>query len=231
MRILFVEDDPKLQRETAHFLEAHQHEVTVCGSVPEGLAYAEQHEPDLLLCDYRLEGGPNGLVLAKQVRNLYKDCVIVMISAYAETDHVIEALLLDLDHYVRRPITLEALHDELWKAVDLHHQKHPPTSPILTAGALVLDTDSDEATWHGEPLDLSPREGRLLAALVVAPGRVVSMVDLWAVVGAERVTPAHAADLLRLYLHRLRHKLTQGGKYPWPIVNVRGKGYRWSEEG
>jgi two-component system cell cycle response regulator len=155
MHILFVEDDPRLQRETARFLEAHQHEVTVCSNVPEGLAYAEQHEPDLLLCDYRLEGSPNGLVLAKQVRNLYKDCVIVMISAYAETDNVIEALLLDLDHYIRRPITLEALHDELWKAVDFHRQKRASRPGSCGRSAQAVPAPPAAQTDSGRQISLA----------------------------------------------------------------------------
>ncbi len=229
MHILYVEDDPNIQTQTAKLLRREGHEVTTFTDVPHALDFARKTQPDLLLCDYKLDGSVNGLVLAKQVRQIYPACTIVMISAYTTRENVIDAMELDVDTYVIRPIEFPDLLDKVYAAVARRRAKQAPASPIITIGELIVKTSQHLVTWHGEPLDLTPIEFGILTRLVSQPGHVFTPTDLWAAATGNRLERSAASLLLKPHLSALRRKLYEGGKYPQPIHNVRGQGYQWSE--
>lgn len=226
MHILYVEDDLKLQAQMIKLLNREGHEVTAFADVPRALNFARKTRPDLLLCDYRLEGSLNGLALAKQVRHLYEDCPIVMISSYTTADNVIEALDLDVDAYVKRPVAFDDLLDKLYTADKRRRQR---VQSCVASDNLVVDSARRVVTWHGEPLDLTPIELGILTRLVSQPGHVFTPVDLWAAATGERLERQAARFQLKPHLSALRAKLRQGDKYPLTILNMHGQGYRWSE--
>ncbi len=227
MHIVYVEDDLKIQAQTSKLLRREGHEVTAFADVPHALSFLRTTQPALLLCDYRLEGSLNGLALAKQARLLYPACPIVMISSYTTTDNVIDALELDVDAYVKRPISFPDLLNKLYEAVARRRHKQASGSPRLSSGALVLDISRRVATCHGESLDLTPTEFGILAQLVSKPGHVFTMVDLCAAVKGVRLECEQARQLLKPHICALRAKLSREGLCPPPIRNVRGQGYQW----
>lgn len=227
MDILYVEDDLKTQEQTARFLREYGHQVTVYDNIHEAFTHVVHHVPDLLLCDYRLGAGTNGLTLAGQVRNRYPGCAIVMVSNFTTTNNVIDAMRLGLDDYIRRPIPLHELYHRILDAVTRRRQQAPSAESSLVVGALHLDRARRIAQWQGEPLNLTPTEFAILAHLVAHAGKVVTAIDLCALAKGERLELERAGDLLKQPIFKLRAKLSQEGKYPQPIENVRGVGYRW----
>ncbi len=123
MRILYVEDSLEEQYPVTKALRSQNHDVTVIDNVFDVLNYLKGHEPEILLCDYLLGNGPNGLFVAENVRNLYPNCTIVMISCHLTVDNAVEAMHIGADDFVQRPIRIPDLLDRLWKAVT-RHQKH-----------------------------------------------------------------------------------------------------------
>lgn len=233
MDILYVEDDLKTQEQTARFLRQCGHQVTVYDNIHDAFEHVIHHAPDLLLCDYRLGAGTNGLTLAGQVRNRYPTCSIVMVSNYTTAENVIDAMRLGLDDYIQRPIPLQDLYHRLLDVVTRRRQQSPSAEARLIVGALELDRSRRVAQWQGEPLNLSPTEFAILVHLVTHAGKVVTAIDLCALAKGERLDLERAGDLLKQPIFKLRAKLSQEGKYPQPIENVRGVGYRWviSQEG
>jgi DNA-binding response OmpR family regulator len=227
MRILYVEDDLKLQLQIVKLLRHEKHEVFHFADVVSALKFVRENQPDVLLCDYRLEGSVNGLALAKQVRQLYPACTIVMISFFTTTENVIEALEMEVDAYIQRPVPFPDLLDKLYAAVERRRSKYPLRTPQIVLGPLTIDESGRSATWYGQRLDLTPTEYALLAQLVSRPGYVFTPVDLCAAVRGVRFERQEARQLLKPHLSALRAKLTQDGKYPQPIRNIRGQGYQW----
>lgn len=227
MRILYVEDDLKLQQQTVKLLRHEKHEVFPFADMVSALNFARGTQPDVLLCDYKLEGSVNGLALAKQVRQLYPACTIVMVSFFTTTENVIEALEIGVDAYIQRPILFPDLLDKLYAAVERRRSKYPPQVSRIVSGPLTIDDSQRRATWHGQRLELTPTELALLTLLGSKPGHVFTAVDLWAAARGVRLKRKEAQLLLKPHLSSLRAKLTQNGKYPQPIQNVRGQGYQW----
>jgi len=173
-----VEVDLKLQSQTAKFLRASKHEVTIFTNTINALAFAQAEQFDILLCDQRLEHSPSGLTLAAQVRNLYPACPIVMVSSFATVPEISRGYEIDVDAYVPRPIRLEELLEKLYDAVERRRAKFPQSETRIICGPLMIDQAQRTATWHGNALDLTPSELKVLIALASEPGRVISVPDL-----------------------------------------------------
>jgi DNA-binding response OmpR family regulator len=227
MDIVYVEDEPKAQRQMARFLKQYGHQIRVYDNIEDALEGIIQQPPDILLCDYQLKDDTNGLTLAEKVRNRFPDCVIVMISSYTNKENVTDAIRMKLDDYITRPLPLEEVYRLMMNAFQRHHGDSPQTSKMLIHGALQLDRARRIALWQGEKLVLTPTEFALLNALASHVGKVMTTVDLCALAKGDRVDFTWAGDLVKQHIHMLRKKLSQGGKYPHCIENVRGVGYKW----
>jgi len=226
MHILYVEDDLKLQQQTAKFLASNQHQVTTFTNALDALRFAQTESFDVLLCDYKLGTHPNGLALAQQVRNLRPDCPIVMVSNFATVEDLSRGYDVDVDAYLKRPISLVELMKRIYAASERRRAKYPSTPPQVICGPLTLNKRERTATWHAEPLMLTPTEFTLLAQLASQPGQVFSTNDLCALTKGSRVGARQARELLKQHIFQLRARLGQGGKYTQPIENVRGQGYK-----
>ncbi len=226
MFIVFVEDEAPLRQQITRFLEHHQHRVVSFPGAPGALDFLRFTEPDLLLCDFLLEGGPNGLSLAEQVRNLYPACTIVMISQYMEKKDLARAIQVGVDGYIPRPVSLEELHRHLWDALERRRRVFPHRQTEIHSGALSLHLTTRETLWHGQSLHLTPTEFALLHHLLKVPGQIVRTEDLCAAVKGIRTDYQQAGDWLKPHLRRLRQKLEREGADS-PIRNVHGVGYLW----
>lgn len=226
MFIVYVEDESHLRQQITRFLEHFQHRVVSFPGALPALDFLRLTEPDLLLCDFLLEGGPNGLSLAEQVRNLYPACPIVMVSQYMEKEDLAHAIQVGVDGYVSRPVSLEDLHQHLWDTLERRRRLFPRTQTEIHSGALRLHIPARQATWHGQPLHLTPTEFALLHQLLKVPGQVIRTEDLCAAVKGIRADYEQAGDWLKPHLRRLRQKLERKGQ-PSPIRNVHGVGYLW----
>jgi DNA-binding response OmpR family regulator len=227
MHILYVEDDLTIQAQTAKYLRSQSHLVTTFTNAPDALKFARTEPFDVLLCDFRLENSPDGLTLAAQIRNLFPARPIVMISSFATLDDMSRGYDVDVDAYLKRPIALLDLMNKIYGAVERRRAKFPQSALVTSSDVLELDHSQKLAIWHGEPLALTPAEFALLALLVSKPGQVFSISDLCALTKATRIAADDARNLLKQHFSNLRQKLTQEGKYPDPIQNVRGQGYKW----
>ena len=98
----------------------------------------------------------------------------------------------------------------------------------ITAGSLIIDTDTRQVHWRGRRVDLTPTEFHVLSVLAEKPGRVVTNGELLTRVWG----PEYADDVhyVRLYIGYLRGKLEEDPHRPEVIRNQWGVGYRLSIE-
>jgi DNA-binding response OmpR family regulator len=228
MHILYVEDDLVMQTEVAHLLRGQAHEVIALNSAFEALEHLRTHRPDLLLCDYKLGAGPNGLSLADQVRLRFPACTIVMVSSYASPETLTRAIQLGADDFVTKPVENETLIERVWAAFARRQSWFPRIElPASNLGPLVLDTAAQTASWYGKPVGLTATEFAVLAQLVVNRGQMILFGALWAAVRGEQLSHSEAGRLLKPHIASLRAKLQPENGRPSPIQNVRGRGYKW----
>ncbi len=228
MHILYVEDDLVMQAEVARLLRGQDHDVVALASAFEALDHLRAHCPDVLLCDYKLGAGPNGLSLVDRVRLRFPACTIVMVSSYVSLETLTRAMQFGADDFVAKPVDNEVLIERVWAAFARRQAWFPRIDlPASNLGPLVLDTSAQTASWYGKPVDLTATEFAVLAQLVANRGQVIPFGALWAAVRGEQISHSEAGQLLKSHIASLRTKLTPEDGQPSPVQNVRGRGYKW----
>jgi DNA-binding response OmpR family regulator len=109
--ILCIEDVPELREDIAEELEEAGYDILQAGDGKEGLEMILKHKPDLVLCDISMPK-MSGLQLLREVRGnypLFAEMPIILLSALADRERVLEGLREGADAYLTKPIDFELL--------------------------------------------------------------------------------------------------------------------------
>jgi two-component system KDP operon response regulator KdpE len=226
VKILVVDDEPDVVESVRLGFMLQWREVDVIGAADgeHALTSIENDAPDIVLLDVGLPG-MDGFDVLREART-FSDVPVVMLTARDDALDKVKGLELGADDYVTKPFN----HLELMarvKAVLRRHDMPAPTSraPSFRSGDLEVDFARQEARLHGERLDLTPTEYKLLYHLVRNAGHVLQHGTLLAKVwGREYVDEV---DYIRVYIRRLRDKLGDDPENPRYIRTERGLGYRF----
>jgi two-component system OmpR family response regulator len=219
MRILLVEDDTDIADFVQQGLEEAGYAVDHTVDGEEGFRYALNQSYDAAVIDLMLPRR-NGLDLIQGLRQRGVSTPVLILSAKRSVDERVEGLQAGGDDYLTKPFAFAEL---LARVQALVRRSSGATETTrLTAGPLTLDLLSREAERNGEPIDLQPREFRLLEYLMRHPGRVVSKTMILEHVWDFDFTPQ--TNVVEVLVHRLRSKVDEGFA-PKLIHTVRGAGY------
>jgi DNA-binding response OmpR family regulator len=174
--------------------------------------------PDLAILDVLLPGG-SGFSLARQLRFRREIAIIFLTARDAVRDRV-AGLELGADDYLIKPFALE----ELMARARTVLRRAGRLASVLEAGDLLIDEDGGTARCHGEQLELTPTELRLLTFLMRHRGQLLSKDQLLTQVWGY---DAYDRNLVEVHVSALRRKLEQAGEAR-VIETVRGMGYRFT---
>jgi two-component system alkaline phosphatase synthesis response regulator PhoP len=221
--ILIIEDEPELVKVLQSYLEQAGFNVITSGRGDRGLSIWEQKHPDLVILDLGLPG-IDGLDVARAIRRKDATPIIMLTARVEETDQLI-GLELGADDYITKPFSPRIVVARA-RALLRRSEAAPVSAQILRVADLVIDLEGHTVQRGGQPLDLTPTEFSLLAALAAQPGRVFSRLQLLdasqgaAYEGYERTVDAH--------IKNLRAKIEPDPKNPQYIETVFGVGYRFT---
>jgi two-component system OmpR family response regulator len=214
VRVLVVEDDPRVRRQVASALERAGYAIDVAADGHEGSFLGETETYDAVVLDLSLPGTDGVRVLegwrARDVR-----VPVLVLSARGTWREKVTGLRAGADDYLAKPFELE----ELLARVDaLVRRAAGQASTVVECGRLHLDTSSQLVTLDGMPLALTALEYRLLALLMRHPRRVFSKGEL-----TERLYDQdfdRDSNVIEVLVNRVRKKL--GAEL---IETRRGQGY------
>lgn len=219
MRILLVEDEPRMGDLIRRVLVAERHVVDLARDAVGGIAMASGEAPyDVLILD-RMLPDLDGLELLRLLRARGVTTPSLMLTALGSVDDRVAGLDAGADDYLAKPFAFAEL---LARVRALGRRPTIAAAVRLAAGDLELDEERHVARVGGQAVDLSAREFALLAYLIRNEGRVVSRRQvLDAVWGAE---PDVYSNVVDLYVSYLRRKLGELGRAEL-VRTVRGVGY------
>jgi two-component system OmpR family response regulator len=218
---LLVEDDRRLARLTAEYLEGHGVVVTHCGDGARGLEAARRQRFDVVLLDLMLPG-LSGLDVCRQIRERSDVPIVVLTARGEEADRVL-GLELGADDYLPKPFSPRELLARIRATVRRARGRAGPSTETLEVGALRIDVGARRAVLEGRELPLTGYEFDLLRALASRPGRVLSRERLMELA---RGSAEEAFDRsVDGHVSRLRQKLGDDPRRPRLIKTVRGIGY------
>jgi len=219
-KILLIDDDPTLLNLLSQYLRESDFEVFEASNGPLGLRLAFNEKPDLVLLDVMLPG-MDGWEVCVRLREL-TDLPIIMLTAKTTEQDKLRGFRLGVDDYITKPFSFAELVARIQAVLGRLRSEHKENG-YLAHGEIVLDMDKFKATLSGRTLDLTPKEFRLLEALVRRKGKVASEKELMREVWGE-----YSSDpaLVRRYILMLRKKLEPDPSNPVWIRTSRGFGYR-----
>ena len=219
--ILIVDDEKRLVSLVQSYLAQEGYRALAAYNGKDALAVAEKENPDLIILDIMMPE-MNGYDFMRAHR-AEKDTPIIMLTAKVEDDDKIIGLELGADDYVTKPFKPRELMARV-RNVLRRAGKNEPTGKTLKVSDITLDRDNREVFAGTRSVGLTPSEFDLLAALMSAPGRVFSRLDLLDVIqgvryeGYERTIDTH--------IKNLRAKIEANPRKPRYIETVYGVGYR-----
>lgn len=221
VQVLLVEDDERLARLTARYLQEHGLVVTVARTGPEGLAEASRHTYDIVLLDLMLPGR-DGMEVCRELRKR-SDVPIIMVTARGEEIDRILGLETGADDYLPKPYSSRELLARIRAQVRRARGQAGPATQPIQAGRLQLEPQSLTALLDGKPLALTSYEFALLRVLAERAGRVLSREQILDLVkgSAEEVFDRS----IDVHIFRLRQKLEEDPRNPKLLKTVRGAGY------
>jgi two-component system copper resistance phosphate regulon response regulator CusR len=223
MRILVVEDDRKVARFIQQGLEEEGHAVDVAPDGDAGARLAHVEPYDVLILDVQLPA-KNGLALASELRREGVATPILMLTARDTTEDIVRGLDAGADDYLTKPFAF----DELVARVRALGRRGATGSPAATLRFADVEADGvhHRATRGGRPLDLTPREFRLLEHFLGRPDAVVTRTELLEKVWDMSFDPG--SNVVDVHVSNLRGKLEEGGRARL-IQTVRGVGFALRE--
>lgn len=219
--ILIVDDERRMVSLLQSYLMQEGYRVVTAYNGREALEVADKENPDLVVLDIMMPE-MNGYDFMHAHRS-EKDTPIIMLTAKVEDDDKIVGLELGADDYVTKPFKPRELMARV-RNVLRRAGKNKPAGETLKVLDLSLDRETREVLVAGRSADLTPSEFDLLAALMSAPGKVFSRLDLLDVIqgvryeGYERTIDTH--------IKNLRAKIEPDPRKPKYVETVYGVGYR-----
>jgi DNA-binding response OmpR family regulator len=227
IRVLMIEDDEKLARLTARYLEKHGLEVVCAGDGEAGLRAAARTPFDAILLDLMLPG-LGGLEVCRQIRHR-SDVPVLMLTARGEEADRVLGLEIGADDYIGKPFSSRELLARIRAHVRRSRGRLAPRHVPLTVGPLRLDLAAMSVSVRGTTVDLTSYEFALLRALAERQGRVLSREQL---LDLARGSAEEAFDRsVDVHIFRLRQKIEADPRRPRLLKTVRGAGYLLADGG
>jgi two-component system, OmpR family, KDP operon response regulator KdpE len=219
---LIVEDDPGQQLVLRSTLEARGLKVIVAGTGLDALRLLSVQEPQLIMLDLGLPDF-DGVELCRRMRQTQR-CPIIVVTADGDEGRMVAALDIGADDYITKPYKPDLLMARV--RVAMRHATALAGLAEQTTfqlGDLFLDVEAHLALVDGHEIELSPRQFRILTALLRNAGRVLTHKQLAMVTSSD--DEVVNADGLRGAMSHLRKRLGTGPQRP-RIVTEPHVGYR-----
>jgi len=218
MKILVVEDEPKLGSFVCVGLTQVGHVCDLVADGAKGLEAALVNDYDLILLDLMLPA-MNGFDVLKNLHNFGKSVPVIIFSALSDTENVIKGLDYGAIDYLRKPVEL----DELFARVRaLQRRNMAQSSSKIKFEDLEINLLSREVNRAGKQISLSNREFTLLEYLVNNANRVVTKAQILEKVWDMNFDPG--SNVIEVHLYQLRKKMDKDFSVQL-IHTIVGRGY------
>lgn len=222
IKILVVDDEPKIRMFTRANLEARGYEVYLAQDGIEGIEMAERVLPDVIVLDVNMPR-MDGIEACRRIRE-WTETPIIILSVRGDEKDKVRALDEGADDYVTKPFGMEELLARI-RVVLRRSAGLTAAAPVFTAGDLEVDLSKRVVRRRGQIVKLTRTEYELLAYLVSNNRKVLTHRELLhSVWGPEY---GEEREYVRVFIGQLRRKIEDDPSNPRFIVTESRVGYRF----
>lgn len=229
-KVLVVDDESSIVTLLKYNLEEAGFQVITAADGREGLNYAVDEKPDVIVLDWMLPY-LDGMEVCKELRLRKIQTPIIMLTAKGEEFDKVLGLELGADDYMTKPFSPREVTARVKamirrSALTSEHQKKN-ADDNYTFGSLKVYPDRFEVLMNDQPLEFTPKEFELLVYLIENKNRVLTRDQLLSSVwnydfaGDTRIVDVH--------ISHLRDKIEENSRKPMYIKTIRGLGYKFEE--
>jgi two-component system KDP operon response regulator KdpE len=222
VKILVVDDEPKIRMFIRANLEARGYEVSLAEDGAEAVEEAARILPDVIVLDVNMPR-MDGIEACRKIREWSNTPIIILSVREGEKDKV-RALDEGADDYVTKPFGIEELLARIRVALR-HSRVTEPDIPVFTVGDLEVDFSKQLVKLRGEAIKLTRTEYQLLAYLVSNCDKLLTHRDLlnnvWGPEYGEEI------EYVRTFITQLRRKIEDDPSNPHFIITEPRVGYRF----
>jgi two-component system response regulator VicR len=224
--ILVVEDDAAVARSLQDGLAREGYAVTWKNTGNDGVTYALDAHPHLIILDVRLPDG-SGFDVCRQMRQAGIHQPILILTVQSEELDKVLGLEMGADDYLTKPYSLRELLARVRALLRRAYGELSTENTLLYAGDLTIDLARAQVLRGREALSLTPTEFRLLVYLVQHAKQALTRSQILAAVWG------YDADVedektVNVQIRRLREKIELDPSHPSLILTVPGIGYRFA---
>lgn len=225
MRILIVEDDPRIADFLQRGLSTEGHFCVVADDGESGLSLARDGDFDLVLLDLMLPR-KHGHEVCQQLRMSKVNVPIIILTAMDSLDDVVAGLRMGADDYITKPFFLEELLARI-ETVMRRSISVASQDSTLRNGRLTFDRKTLRFTVDGKEVKMTAKELAIIELLMSSPGTLFSRERILSNVWGLNMDPL--TNVVDVYIGKLRKKIDVGSTQSM-IETVRGLGYRLTAE-
>jgi two-component system alkaline phosphatase synthesis response regulator PhoP len=223
-KVLIIEDDDVIAQGMARHLTAAGFDAVGVANGETGLARLRYEQPDVCVLDLMLPG-IDGWRVIEQARSEGIGTPIVVVSARGTEHDRINALELGADDYIVKPFSMKELAARVSAAARRGTRaQEPRRGDEINVEELRLDPRNVQAYIDGESAELTPTEFRLIYALALDQGRVLTRDELLQRVWGRRAS--HRDRTVDVFVRKLREKIDARSSTNTFIQTRYGVGYK-----
>ncbi len=219
MRLLVVEDEPKMARMLQRGLSEEGHQVDVCVRGLEAAQQARALTYDVIVLDWGLPD-IDGVSLLRQLRDAGLTTPVLLLTARGTTGEKVTGLRAGADDYLVKPFDFE----EFLARIDALSRRGGARSGKARFRSAELDSLKRVLRGPKGEAELTAREFALAVELFAQPGDVLTRSRLLSAVWGTDFDRTY--NVVDVYVGYLRNKLMEVGVVDAEIMTVRGMGYR-----
>jgi DNA-binding response OmpR family regulator len=221
--ILVVDDEIKAADVLRLYLAREGYRTLVAYNGKDTLALMRDNDISLLILDLMLPDIP-GETICQTLRRQSR-IPIIMLTAKIEEKDFINGLDMGADDYLTKPISPKAVVAKVKALLRRISSDELVGSPVLFNNELAIDFQNGVVKKKGAPVDLTPTEYKLLAAMAKAPNRVFTREQLISF-GLDDKFEGYDRTI-DTYIMTLRTKVEDDRRCPKYIITVHGLGYKF----
>ncbi|MFD5780347.1 response regulator transcription factor [Streptomyces sp. NPDC126933] len=232
--IMVAEDDAKQAELVRRYLEHEGHAVTVVEDGRTALEEVRHSEPDLLVLDVMMPRA-DGLDVVRILRAESRELPVLMLTARSTEDDLLLGLDLGADDYMTKPFSPRELVARVRTLLRRNRRSAGPApgpapaadDEVLSVGTLRVDPARHEVSVGGTPVECTPGEFRILAAMATEPDRVFTRQRLLEELhGFDKYISDRTVDV---HIMHLRKKIEPAPRRPARLLTVFGVGYKLTD--
>ena len=218
MNMIFLEDDLIIRNNYSLYLKKFFENVFETSSGIEALEILEKENIDFVIADIEMQT-MNGLDFIKKVRNINKDIIVIIMSAYDKKEYLMEAIKLGLFEYLIKPVSRDTFQTIIFEVINKIKEKNK----IFLKNDFIWDKKYEKLFYLEDEIKLTKSEMLLFKEFCEQNEKIITFEDI-----SELLYPFEEFNInkIRMLIKRIKKKLNHTDT----LENIHNLGYKFKNK-